>query len=163
MENKNQESKNRTTSSTSSTSSVTEYVNELYEESELELSKVVSVQVTDGEPTKSHLESTSGSIDNEIKGGKKLQDFSVAPDSSANSTQFFPVVTRGFRKMYLAALIVLFFAACMGATATYSATAGPKMAKSELNPTADQISWVASLMPVGALVGGTAGGTYYLI
>lgn len=160
MENKTQELKNRTTSSTSSNSSVTEYVNELYEESELELSKVVSVQISDDSTTKNSLESTSSGMDNETKKSKKLQDFSQAPDSSTSSSQF---VTKGFRKMYLAALIVLSFAACMGATATYSATAGPKLEKSSLNPTADQLSWVASLMPVGALMGGTAGGTYYLI
>lgn len=156
MEIKNQDSKNRTVSSTSSSSSVTEYVNELYEESELELSKVVSIQLAnDDYTTKSSSQSISGSINNDIRLNQNLQEFSKEPDSSVSSSQF---ITKGFRKLYLAALVVLLFAACMGTTATYTATANPKLKKSWLHPSNAQLSLVVSLMSIGALIGGTVGG-----
>lgn len=157
MEKINEELKNRTVSSASSASSVTEYVNETFEDSELELSKVVSIQVQNADSLSEEM--SSDMMD--VKGTKNLREFSDLSSENLHSS-FIP---RGFRKMYLAALVVLLFAVCMGVTGTYSATATADMKKphSSIHPTEDEISWIASLMAVGALIGGTAGGKLDLV
>lgn len=158
---KETESKERTVSSTSSASSVTEYVNEGFEESEVEMSKVISIQVSDDVNFVSNPLAVN-SMDRVHEPAKNLQNFSDAPSSEENSTEFIP---RGFRKMYLASLIVLMFAACMGMTASYTATAIGDMKKPEssIHPNDDEATWIGSLMAAGALIGGTVGGKLLLV
>lgn len=154
------ELKNRTASSTSSSSSLTEYVNEAFEESELELSKVVSIHVSSGTTfAENPLASIPFDRDPETQEPQTLQDFSDLPRSAADPRGSAP---RGFRKMYLAALAVLMFAVCMGVTGTYSATATADMVKphSSIHPSKDEVTSIGSLMAVGALIGGTAGGYF---
>ncbi|GIZ05095.1 facilitated trehalose transporter Tret1 [Caerostris extrusa] len=123
----------RSSSAASSTSSVTEYVNEVFTASELELSKGVIVQVA------ANTQWVENPLSDEESGMKKRKN-----------------------SMYLAALIVLTFAINMGITATYSATATVDMQKNKasIDPTDDEVTWIGSLMAIGALVGGTAGGYF---
>ncbi|XP_035221351.1 facilitated trehalose transporter Tret1-2 homolog isoform X1 [Stegodyphus dumicola] len=155
--------KRRATSATSSNSSVIEYVNEVFTESELEMSKSVNVEVTEN----------TISVENPLTGVQvdkkdivvdKKADFSdnVLQDFPVRSGSFQEVIEKGFRNMYLSALVVLLFAICMGVTATYTATATEDMKKkhSSIHPSSDDVTWIGSLMAVGALIGGSAGGYF---
>ncbi|XP_042896983.1 facilitated trehalose transporter Tret1 [Parasteatoda tepidariorum] len=143
--------KERTTSSTSD-NSITEYVNDAFEDSELQLSKVVSVNV---EKDLTWVKNPISDLP-ESKSNKNLQNFVDTTESEKCIEE--PIALLHIRKMYLAAFVVLLFAVCMGMTATYSATATVDMGKphSTIKPDDEEISWIGSLMAIGALFGGFA-------
>ncbi|GFY46659.1 facilitated trehalose transporter Tret1 [Trichonephila inaurata madagascariensis] len=144
MEERNREL--RSASATSSTSSITEYVNQVFTESELELSRGVSIQYVEN-PLNNY---EKRNLDNVVDFTDDSEDVSILTH------------VKNMRKMYVAALVVLMFPVCMGITATYSATATMDMKKahSSIHPTSDQVTWIGSLMAIGALMGGTAGGYF---
>ncbi|GBM51379.1 Facilitated trehalose transporter Tret1 [Araneus ventricosus] len=152
----------RSSSATSSTSSVTEYVNEVFTESELELSKGVSIEVTgDTQWIKNPLSDVRNDH-REKKSMDNVVGFSHDSEESDDGDRSFLTSVKNIRKMFLAAFIVLLFAINMGITATYSATATIDMEKptSSIHPNEDQETWIGSLMAIGALIGGTAGGYF---
>ncbi|GIY14318.1 facilitated trehalose transporter Tret1 [Caerostris darwini] len=154
----------RSSSAASSTSSVTEYVNEVFTASELELSKGVIVQVAANTQWVENPLSDVPYEESEMKKKKlgNVVDFSTDDEEFDVGEKSFLTGVKNIRKMYLAALIVLTFAINMGITATYSATATVDMQKNKasIDPTDDEVTWIGSLMAIGALVGGTAGGYF---
>ncbi|KAF8785553.1 facilitated trehalose transporter Tret1-2 homolog [Argiope bruennichi] len=150
----------RSSSAASSTSSVTEYVNEVFTESELELSRGVSIQVTDDTQWIKNPLSDVRNDSTQSKGMENVVGFSHDSEESDDGDKSFLTSIKNIRKMFVAALIVLLFAINMGITATYSATATTDMEKpsSPIHPDGDQVTWIGSLMAIGALIGGTAGG-----
>lgn len=161
--------KGRTVSTASSTSSVTEYVNEGFDQSEMhpvyankgygqsyiqEKGKKVVIEVTDDVKFVKNPMGHSSSDPDSDRSLQNLADFTPEHELSASTG-------KNFKKMYVAALVVLMFAICMGVTATYSATATMDMQKphSSIHPSPDEVTWIGSLMAVGALVGGGAAGT----
>ncbi|CAL1261333.1 unnamed protein product [Larinioides sclopetarius] len=152
----------RSSSATSSTSSVTEYVNEVFVESEFELSKGVSIQVTDDTQWGKNPLSDDRNDHKEQKRMDNVVGFLHESEESEDGDKSFLTGVKNIRKMFLAAIIVLLFAVNMGMTATYSATATIDMEKptSSIHPNEDQVTWIGSLMAIGALIGGTAGGYF---
>lgn len=141
-----------------STTSSSEYVNEGFENTELESKTSVTIQENnDLQWVKNPFDGTVRNVEDGTKDTKRLQNFSGVSSNEESTDVLLPT---GFRKMYVAALVVLVFAICMGVTASYSATATADMEKphSSVQPTKDEISLISSLVTVGALFGGTAGG-----
>ncbi|GFU72032.1 facilitated trehalose transporter Tret1 [Trichonephila clavipes] len=162
MEERNRDvQKLRSASTTSSTSSITEYVNQVFTESELGLSRGVSIHIS--EDTQ-YVENPLNSIPYYEKEKTNLDNVVDFTHDSQELDVSILTHVKNMRKMYVAALVVLMFPVCMGITATYSATATMDMKKvhSSIHPTSDQVTWIGSLMAIGALIGGTAGGTNLL-
>lgn len=160
MEEKNRDvQKLRSTSATSSTSSVTEYVNEVFTESELELSRGVSIHISEDTQYVKNPLSNIPYYEKEKKTLDNVVDFLHDSEELESTDNSF---LTGMRRMYIAALAVLMFPICMGITATYSATATIDMKKphSSIHPNSDEVTWIGSLMAIGALIGGTAGGYF---
>lgn len=145
---------------TTSSSSTNEYDNPGFDyASEGSLSKTskdVAIEVTgDLQFIKNPLAHSSS---NDSKQLQNIADFTQ--DESGSSSTGPKSRSSGISRMYVAALVVLLFAVCMGITGTWSATATMDMKKkhSSLHPSPDEVTWIGSLMTVGALVGGGAAG-----
>ncbi|KAG8198778.1 hypothetical protein JTE90_007088 [Oedothorax gibbosus] len=146
----------------SSTSSTNEYDNPGFDyASEGNLSKTnraVSIEVADDLQFVRNPLATDSISDN--KQLHNVADFTQEVSGSSSTGQKHPL--SGISRMYLAALVVLLFAVCMGITGTWSATATMDMQKrhSSIHPSPDEVTWIGSLMTIGALIGGGAAGYF---
>ncbi|KAF8786548.1 Facilitated trehalose transporter Tret1 like protein [Argiope bruennichi] len=59
------------------------------------------------------------------------------------------------RKLHFATSAVLVNAISVGLASTYSSTATESMKNGKLNPDDDEVSWIGSCLPFGAIIGGT--------
>ncbi|GBM45945.1 hypothetical protein AVEN_96893-1 [Araneus ventricosus] len=67
------------------------------------------------------------------------------------------------RKLNYATTSVLMNAISVGLASTYSSTAIESMKNGKLNPDDDEVSWIGSCLPFGAIIGGAIAGNIMLL